>query len=175
MGDGIRRLGINNRKLEDASMRKRFVPPVPHSLPSGRNWLDLDTSASVEVTSEDKDHPIESALLPAEKPGWRAASPGPQTIRLLFNSPQKLRLIWLDIEETETKRTQEFTLRWSSDAGQTFREIVRQQWNFSPPGATREIQEYPVKLDAISVLELNIVPDIRGGEARASLVSLRLA
>jgi hypothetical protein len=78
-------------------------------------------------------------------------------------------------EENETTRTQEFVLRWSSDGGNSFREIVRQQWNFSPPDTTREVEEYQVELSSISVLELTIVPNTSGGTARASLKSLRLS
>ena len=131
--------------------------------------------ASVEVTSEDADYPIESALLAGEKRGWRAAQPGSQTIRLIFDNPQRLRRIWLAFEDTECSRTQEFALRWSPDAGKSFREIVRQQWNFSPPGGVREIEDYAVDLFDLTVLELIIVPDKSGGEARASLVKMRLA
>jgi hypothetical protein len=157
-------------------MRKRLITLVPQGAPStDRNWLDVNSAALVEVTSEDKAHPIESALLPGETRGWRAAGPGPQAIRLLFDKPQKLTHIQLAFEETETTRTQEFVLRWSPDAGQSYREIVRQQWNFSPPETVREIEDYAVGLCDVTVLELNIVPDKSGGEARASLASLRLA
>jgi hypothetical protein len=72
-------------------------------------------------------------------------------------------------------RTQEFVLRASSSAGEPFREIVRQQWNFSAPTSTREIEEYAVELPDVRLLELTIVPDISGGLAHASLKSLRLA
>jgi hypothetical protein len=78
-------------------------------------------------------------------------------------------------EEDETARTQEFTLRWSSDGGRSAREIVRQQWNFSRPGSTREVEEYQVQLSSVTVLGLIINPDISGGVARASLKNLRLS
>ena len=55
------------------------------------------------------------------------------------------------------------------------REIVRQQWNFSPPNTTREIEEYNVQLSDVTVLELVIVPDISRGAGRASLKSLRVS
>ena len=114
-------------------MRKRRISPtLPSVPPSGQVWLDLNRTAVVEVTSEENGYPIESALLEAENRGWRAANPGPQTIRLLFDEPQKLRRIWLVFEDSENTRTQEFVLRWSPDSGHSFREIVRQQWNFSP-------------------------------------------
>jgi hypothetical protein len=101
----------------------------------------VGSAAVVEVTSEDGAFPVESALLQGEKRGWRASGPGPQTIRLVFDKPQKLRRIWLKFEEAEIKRTQEFVLRWSPDGGRSYREIVRQQWNFSPPETERETED----------------------------------
>ena len=92
-----------------------------------------------------------------------------------LRQPQRLTRIALVFEETETSRTQEFVLRWSGDGGRSFREIVRQQWNFSPPDTIHEVEEYRVELSGVTVLELVIVPDISRGSARASLKSLRLA
>jgi hypothetical protein len=132
------------------------------------------TTATLELTSEDETHPIEAALSSRDQ-GWRAASPGAQTIRLIFYRPQWLQQINLVFKETETSRTQEFVLRWRSEADQGFREIVRQQWNFSPPQTGREIEDYRVDLASVKVLELVIVPDIGGGSAYASLENLRLA
>jgi hypothetical protein len=115
-------------------MRKRQISPTPpDASPSGQVWLDVDRAALVEVTSEENGYPIESALLGGENQGWRAADSGTQTIRLIFDAPQYLRRIWLDFKDSENARTQEFVLRWSPDSGNSFREIVRQQWNFSPP------------------------------------------
>jgi len=129
----------------------------------------------VEITSEEKDYPVESAFASGEAQGWRAAEPGSQTIRLIFDQPQRLKLISLVFEEKETARTQEFVLRWSFDGGTSFREIVRQQWNFSPPETIREVEEYQVELSNVTVVELTIVPNTSGGTARASLKSLRLS
>ena len=157
-------------------MRKRVITPIPHGAPFfDQGWLDVGKAASVEVTSEDQIYPIECALLPGEKRGWRSAEPGTQSMRLIFDEPQKLRRTLLVFEETETTRTQEFVLRWSSDRGRSFREIVRQQWNFSPPETIREVEEYQVELSDVTVLELIIVPHNSGGTACASLKSLRLS
>jgi len=157
-------------------MRKRLISPMPHDrLTFDGAGLDLANLATVEITSEDEAHPIECALRLGETRGWSAAEPGPQIIRLLFDHPQNLKRIWLVFEETETQRTQEFSLRWSPDRGHSFREIIRQQWNFSPPGTVRETEDYTVDLSNVTLLELKIVPDKSGGEARASLASLRLA
>ncbi len=129
----------------------------------------------VEVTSEEEGRPIESALVGDDKRGWRAAGTGKQTIRLIFDQPQRLKRIWLVFEESENTRTQEFVLRSSQDQGVSFREIVRQQWNFSPPDSIREIEDYTVDLYEVTQLELIIVPDKGGSDARASLVNLRLS
>jgi hypothetical protein len=157
-------------------MRKRLLTPTPEGIrPTDEGWLDLDRAALVEVTSEENNYEIDSALVSGETRGWRAANTGTQTIRLLFDHPQRLRRISLVFEETATQRTQEFVLRWSPDGGRSFREIVRQQWNFSPPDTIREVEEYRVELSDVTVLELVIVPDISRGSAHASLKSLRLS
>jgi hypothetical protein len=156
-------------------MRKRIVPPDQQGHPSrDQDWLDLEELADVEVTSEHSAHPIEAALLPGHSSGWRAGEPGKQTIRLLFANPQRLRRIRLAFEENQVARTQEYVLRWSADGGESFREIVRQQWNFSPGGATSQQEDHHVELPAVTVLELTITPDTSGGAARASLAELRL-
>jgi hypothetical protein len=98
-----------------------------------REWLNLECLTQIEVTSEDAGHPIESALVHAGDQGWRAEGPGEQTIRLLFDEPVKLRRVRLVFREEVQGRTQEFVLRWSPDGGRTYREIVRQQYIFSPP------------------------------------------
>jgi hypothetical protein len=101
-------------------MRKRLLPGRFTVHPPEQGWLDLESTASVEVTSEDSLFPIESALLRQRKGGWRAAGPGVQTIRLIFDQPQRLRRVSVVFEETETVRAQEFTLRRSPDRGSSF-------------------------------------------------------
>ena len=98
-----------------------------------------------------------------------------QTIRLIFDAPQPIGSIALAFEENEMPRTQEYVLRSSSNPGGPFREIVRQQWTFSLPTAVQENEEYHVELPKVVVLELTIVPEISGGQARASLKSMRLS
>jgi hypothetical protein len=107
--------------------------------------------------------------------GLACRSAGNPTHPSTFDHPLKVKRISLAFEETGNARTQEFVLRWSSDLGRSFREIVRQQWNFSPPGTVQELEDYSVDLADLTVMELEIIPDKSGGEARASLESLRLA
>lgn len=155
-------------------MRKRIAPAPQDAEPLGVDWLSLEELAEVEVTSESPGHPIEAALLPGHASGWRAGAPGKQTIRLLFERPQPLKRIWLRIIEPDVERTQEYVIRWSAD-GRSFHEVVRQQWNFSPKGATCEMEDHRVELSAVTVLELVITPHTSGGTAVASLAELRLA
>jgi hypothetical protein len=157
-------------------MRKRLITPRPETVRSrGEGWLDVERAAIVEITSEDRNFPVESAFVSKEAQGWRAAMAGTQTIRLIFDQPQRLKQISLVFEEKEIPRMQEFVLRWSSDGGSSFREIVRQQWNFSPPETIREVEQYQVELSNVTVLELTLVPNTSGGSARASLKSLCLS
>jgi hypothetical protein len=138
-------------------------------------WLDVERHAEVEVTSEDPAHPIESALLPGSTSGWLAGEPGAQAIRLRFDSPRRVERIRLVFDEHDATRTQEFVLRWSADGGRTYRDIVRQQYTFSPPGTTHEVEDYAVELRGVTAVELHIVPDISGGPTRASLSAWTLA
>jgi hypothetical protein len=156
-------------------MRKRYITPTAGQRTDRDHRLNLSTTALVEVTSEEKDYPIESALVPgASNKGWRAAEAGTQTIRLIFDRTQNLNCIALIFEKKEISRTQEFVLCWSSEREGPFREIVRQQWNFSSPNSIMEIEEYHVELSNVAVLELTITPDIAGGLARASINTLAI-
>jgi hypothetical protein len=157
-------------------MRKKIIAQVSKSVsPTDLNWLDVEHLAQVEITSESTGHPIESTLIPGTGPGWRAAQPGEQTIRLVFDRPLSLRRIFLLFHEEEQTRTQEFVLRWSPGGEESFREILRQQYTFSPPGTTQESEDFSVELNGVAVLELRIVPDISGGNACATLMQWRLA
>jgi hypothetical protein len=133
----------------------------------------MDEAVEVELTSEDPERPIEHALLGHDTTGWRAGTPGSQTISLAWPAPIAIRRIRLVFEEHSRARTQEFVLRASTTTGQ--RDIVRQQFTFSPPGTTTESEEYAANLDAVLRLELVIVPAVDGGDAVATLREWRIA
>jgi len=133
-------------------------------------WLDLESLATFEISSEDAEYPIEGALRDDEK-SWRAAEDGKQTIRINFDSPQIVSRIALRFEENNVARTQQFILLWRSFRESNWREIVRQQFNFGPPHTTTEREEYNVSLNDVITIELKIVPDING-KGRASLREL---
>ena len=139
------------------------------------NFLNLEALARVEITSEDSAHAIESALVPGSGDGWRAAGPGPQKVRVFFDEPQRIRRVRLVFEEAHVERTQEFALSWIPAREKAGRFLVRQQYTFSPGGATREVEEYTFDLQGVATLELEITPDISKGAAIASLVSFQIA
>jgi hypothetical protein len=161
---------------ENRTMRKSVID-LPTTRPEQRSeqgWLDLESAAKVEVTSEDPNFPIESALASGKREGWRAAVKGKQIIRIIFDKPRPLRRIRLEFAEPEIERTQEFTLRWSAKPGGPFREIVRQQWTFAPHGSTSEAEDYQVDLDSVRALELELKPDLTPDKALATLVKWRV-
>jgi hypothetical protein len=158
-------------------MRKRIVGPSRASgrQKTGQIWLDLEQIATIEVTSEEPNFPVESVFGSEDGVGWRASQKGVQQIRIIFDQPVTLRRIQLHFLEPELERTQEFSVRWSSAEGGPPKEIVRQQWNFSPAGSTSEVEDYDVSLDGVAVLELAITPDLTRREAPATLAKWRVA
>lgn len=158
-------------------MRKRIVrrAAIHSESVSPESWLNIEQNATVEVTSEDPNFPIESLFDGSSGPGWQALEKGKQRIRLIFDRPISLKRIRLRFIETKLERKQEFTLGWSSMEGGLLKEIVRQQWNFSPAGSTSEVEEYQTSLDGVVVLELAIQPDLECGQARAKLAEWRIA
>ena len=159
-------------------MRKTIINQAAEiSLFPDLNFLDLEQLAQVEFTSECPEHLIESALLLSEDSGagWQASRGGEQTIRVVFDAPRTIEHIFLVFDEPQQPRTQEFVLLWLMENESTYREILRQQYHFSPPNTTREIEHYELRLDNLKALELRIIPDIGGGEACVKLQKLRLA
>ena len=80
----------------------------------------------------------------------------------------------LEIEEKEMSRTQELTLSTSRDGGQTYREVLRQEFNFSPSGTTFEHEEWRLAAEGITNVRLWIRPDKGGKPCYASMTSLAL-
>ncbi|ATX80640.1 hypothetical protein Ga0123461_2235 [Mariprofundus aestuarium] len=157
-------------------MRKRIITQgIQETSETAFNWLNLEEIAEVEISSEQEGFPIEAALIADSGSCWQAADSGEQTIRLLFDQPQSIRVIRLLFQEQHQERTQEFVLRWSPDQGDNFHDISRQQYNFSSPDSTRQLEIYHVDLDGVTALELCIIPNISGGDTRASLTEWRIA
>jgi hypothetical protein len=93
---------------------------------------------------------------------------------LNFDAPQSIRRIRVEFREEHRERAQEFALFATSAANQR-REIVRQQWTFSPGGSATEVEDYSVDLPAILSLELEIDPGRHDKSAMATLESISVA
>jgi uncharacterized protein (DUF736 family) len=158
-------------------MRKRIVGSnviQGEAADSNDRWLDLEQIATVEVTSEDPHFPVETVFESDNGIGWRACQDGEQQIRIIFDEPTTVRRMQLHFVESEIERTQEFIIRWASAQGGPTRDVVRQQWNFSPAGSTSEVEHYNVDLERVAVLELSLRPDSNNHTGRATLVSWRV-
>ena len=81
-------------------------------------------------------------------------------------------MISLEVEEPEVSRTQVLQVSFSSDGGQTYQELRRQEYTFSPPGTTFEREEWAVTVEVGTHLQLVITPDKGGQPCRATLTSL---
>jgi hypothetical protein len=159
---------------EGTTVRKTILGHDDHAATSSsKEWFGIEAIAGIGVTSEADGAPVENVLYPGSETGWRAGEPGPQIIRITFSGPTNIRRIQLIFRESQFARTQEVALRCTLAGGKR-REVIRQQWTFSPQGSTEEVEDYRVTLDDVVVLELAIIPDISNGGVHASLVHLRI-
>jgi hypothetical protein len=155
-------------------MEKIFTNGDPAVPIKKSSWLDVKALARIEATSEDSRYPVESAF-ERDGNGWRAVAVGEQTIRLIFDEPQRIKRMLLCFMEPDTERTQQFTLEWSTDQTGTMRPLIRQEWKFSPTGSILEIEDYEVDLDGVRMLQLTVSPETARGAAVATMASWRLA
>ena len=142
-----------------------------------QDGIAIADTATVLVTSEMPDHPIDYICDGRRGPGgtrWIAEQPGDQTVILAFDTPQTLHAVSLEVEENEVNRTQEITLATSQDNGRTYREMLRQEYNFSPPGTTFQHERWRVQAEGITNLRIWIRPDKGGRPYHATMTSLVL-
>src|SRR5262245_5927219 len=128
-------------------LRKQILMDHPVASARQPGEKDIAATATVLVTSEAAEHPIDHAFDHQRGPGgsrWVAADTGEQRLILAFDTPQTLRKISLEVEEQQVSRTQELHVSISCDGGQTYTELLRQEYNFSPPGTTFEREEWSV-------------------------------
>jgi hypothetical protein len=158
-------------------LRKHIVKVSPNHPVPQPGEMDIAATATVQVTSEDPAHPIEHVFDHRRGPGgsrWVAEEPGEQTLILAFDTPQIIHQTILEVEEPEVSRTQELCLSVSHDGGQTYRELRRQEYNFSPPGTTFEREAWTVRAEGVTHLQLWMKPDKGGKPCRATLTALVL-
>ena len=158
-------------------LRKQLLttkPLVPDPSVSGK---DIAAIATVLITSEAPQHPIDRVFDGNREPGasrWIAGQSGEQQVILAFDDPQTIRKCVVEIDEPDVSRTQEMAVSVSTDGGRSYRELLRQEFTFSPPGTTRELEEWTLNASGVTHLQLKIKPDKGGRACRATLTTLAL-
>jgi hypothetical protein len=139
------------------------------------SWMQITEFADISASSEAAQHPVASAFVAGTESEWKASEPGPQVLAVRFRAPRTISRIKLVIIDADYARTQELSITWSSDRGERHGVAVRQQFNFSPRGATRQVEDYTVDLRDVASLELRIVPDVSGGPGVARVAQFSVA
>ena len=158
-------------------LRKR--PIEAEAAASGRaaNEIDIVGRATISYSSEDPAHPVDNLLDGRSGPGatrWTSARFDTiEHVVLEFDQPQTISRLVYEVEEATRERTQEVRVEVSEDGARTYRQILVQEYNFSPRGATYQREEQRLDLDRVTHLRLTIVPN-KNGSGTATLTALRL-
>ena len=108
-------------------MRKQILKSRPATAATTAGELDVETIATVLVTSKLAGHSVENAFDGRRGPGsnrWISETGTEQTLVLAFDVPQTIRTVGLEIEETEESRTQELQLAVSRDGEKSLSQTV---------------------------------------------------
>lgn len=105
--------------------------------------------------------------------GWKASEPGPQVLRLSFDDAASIHRIRLQFREERVERSQEIAL-FASFVDKPRKELVRQQWVFSPKGATTEVEDYFFDLKDVTSIELQIDPGRHDRQVYATLEAIQI-
>ena len=139
--------------------------------------VDIARCAAIAYSSENPAHPVEHLLDGVSGPGatrWMSARPDViEQIVMEFDHPQTISRLVYEVEEAIRERTQEVRVEASEDGGRTYRQLLVQEYTFSPRGATYQREEQRLNLHRVSHLRLTIVPN-KNGSGTATLTTLRL-
>lgn len=159
-----------------APIRKRLLDGA-RLLPAASTELDVTRGATVAYSSEQSAHPVDNIFDGRDGPGgtfWASSDENiSETILLEFDHPQSISRLIFEAEERRVERTQEVRLEISCDGGIGFRQLLVQEFVFSPGGATFQREDLRLSVDNITHLRLNIIPN-KNGSGRATITSLRL-
>ena len=156
-------------------LRKHILNSLPTGGALKPDALEIPALATVLVTSEAPDHPVDHLFDASNGPGgtrWIAGSDGEQALVLAFDAPQTIRAVDIEVEEPCATRTNVLTVSLSNDGGRTYRERVRQEFTFSPPATTFEREEWAMSAERITHIRVVIQPDKGHASHRATLTSL---
>ena len=158
-------------------LRKRLLANDSANPAPFAGEIDIARHAVLAYSSDDPDHPIENLIDGHYGRGstfWAGAEPNTtERIVVEFDRPQSVSCMIYEVEERSCERTQEVRVEVSSDGGRTYRQVLVQEYTFSPAGATFQREEQRLNLPSITHLRLTIVPD-KHGSGPAKLNSLRL-
>ena len=166
------------QRMTDLSrLRKR--PLETDAATNGRaaGEIDIAGCATIAYSSEDPAHPVEHMLDGRSGPGatrWISARPDTtEHIVIEFDRPQTISRLVYEVEETMRERTQEVRVEVSEDGGRSYRQILVQEYNFSPGGATYQREEQHFDVRQVTHVHLTVVPN-KSGSGTATLTALRL-
>jgi hypothetical protein len=158
-------------------VRKRPLEAEAAANAGATGEIDIAACATIAYSSEDPAHPVEHMLDGDTGPGatrWISARPDTvEHIVVEFDRPQAISRLVYEVEEAERERTQEVRVEVSQDGGPTYRQILVQEYTFSPRGATYQREEQRFNLRQVTHLGLTIVPN-KNGSGIATLTTLRL-
>lgn len=158
-------------------IRKRLLDGARLPLEASGTELDLTTGATIGYSSEEPAHPVDSLFDGRDGRGgtyWESARENiNETLLIEFDHSQNISRLIFEAEECQLERTQEVRLEVSCDGGASFRQLLVQDFVFSPRGATFQREDLRVAVEGASHLRLTIVPN-KNGSGRAKVTSLRL-
>ena len=156
-------------------LRKRQLEAGQATSAAGE--IDIAGCATIAYSSENPAHPVEHLVDGRSGPGatrWLGAHPDvTEQIVVEFDQPQTISRLVYEVEEARCERTQEVRLEISEDGGRTYRQILVQEYTFSPAGATYQREEQRFNLHQVGQLRLTIIPN-KNGSGTATLTSLRV-
>jgi F5/8 type C domain-containing protein len=169
-----------DKTMSDASpssLRKRQLESGWATGARAEGEIDIANCATIAYSSENPAHPVEHLLDGHGGTGatrWISArSDVTEQIVVEFDEPQTISRLVYEVEETMRERTQEVRVEVSGDEGRTYRQVLVQEYTFSPAGATYQREEQRLNLHQASHLRLTIAPN-KSGFGTATLTSLRL-
>ena len=158
-------------------LRKRRLEDDAATSARAADEIDIAGCATIAYSSEHPGYPIEHMLDGRSGPGatrWISARPDTiEHIVVEFDRPQPISRLVYEVEEAMRERTQEVRVEVSEDGGRTYRQILVQEYTFSPGGATYQREDQRFNLPQTSRLRLTIVPN-KNGSGTATLTLLRL-
>jgi hypothetical protein len=146
--------------VKPSGFRKRQLRADWVASASTAGELDIASCATIAFSSENPAYPVEYLFDGSSGPGatrWIGSRPDAiEHIVVEFDRPQTLSRLVYEVEEAERERTQEVRVEVSEDGGRSYCQILVQEDNFSPAGATYQREEHGLNFRQASHLRLRV-------------------